>query len=67
MRDWLITRLAGKLLMAVAAVGVWMALRFDILAGRAVVEFGVFQVGGVIFLLFCGFVGWVLNDFTKDL
>ena len=68
-RDFLITKLAGKLLMAMALLGIVVNVAYDHIVTRPYgsATFGYMQMIAFVGFVFVGFVGYVLNDYMKDL
>ena len=69
-RDFIITRVAGKLLIFMGALGVVGNLYYDRIVTRAVeggYVFGWAQVLAMVFFAIVMSVGYILNEFTKDL
>ena len=69
-RDFIITKIAGKLLIFMGVLGVLADLNYDNMVTRAVeggYVFGWAQVLAMIFFVIVIFVGYILNKFTKDL
>ncbi len=68
-RDFIITKVAGKLLVFMGYLGIIVNLFYDKMVTRAAggYVFGWSQVAAMVFFIIVLLVGYILDDYTKDL
>ena len=68
-RDYLIRKVAGKLLMITGVIAMVFNLNYDKLVKRGVtaMEFGPWQWAFFGYCIVLMFVGYTLDDFTRDI
>ena len=66
-KDFLLKRVAGKLLFLTGIIGVVLTLTYDTFLSQRPFEFGIWQRVALGYFIFCAFVGYELDSFTKDL